>query len=85
MTLLAVVPAEDTLAALPRVELDVVREPLLQLVGIRQRLPDLVRGDGKHDLSGHFHDSSYRNREVAYTRRNRTVALYQAPTWRRRR
>ena len=40
--LLAVVPAEDAVAALARVELDVVREPLLELLGIRQRLPDLV-------------------------------------------
>src|SRR5207302_10964680 len=56
--LLAVVPAEDAFAALPRVELDVVGEPLLELVGIRQGLPDLVGRDGEHDLTAHFHNSS---------------------------
>src|SRR5207248_156045 len=73
--LLAVVPAEDTLAALPRVELDVVRKPLLELVGIRQRFPHLVRRDGKHDLAGHFHDSSNPQPVGCVYWRNLTVAL----------
>src|SRR2546422_1618029 len=41
----AVVPAEDPLAALPWIELDLVREPLLQLLRVGQGLPDLVGPD----------------------------------------
>src|SRR3954464_6950086 len=56
--LVAVGPAKDALAPPARVELDVVREPLLELLGVRQCLPHLVRRDGEDDLSAHFHDSS---------------------------
>ena len=41
--LLAVLPAEDALAARLRVELDLGREPLLEPLRLGQRLPDLVR------------------------------------------
>ena len=40
--LVAVSPAEDALAARTCVELDVRREPLLEPLRIRQRLPDLA-------------------------------------------
>ena len=55
---LAVVPAEDPVAAGPHVELDVVGEPLLELLGVGQSLPDLVRRFRKHDLTGDLHCSS---------------------------
>ena len=56
--LLAVVPAEDAVAALARVELDVVRKPLLELLGIGQGLPDLLGRRGEDDLARDFHGSS---------------------------
>ena len=49
--LLAVAPAEDALAAGARVELRLGREPLLEPLGLGERLPDLVRGGGKGDVS----------------------------------
>ena len=45
--LLAVPPAEDAAAARPRVELDLVREPVPEPLGLGQRLPDLLRVTGK--------------------------------------
>src|SRR5262249_16759245 len=47
---LAVRPAEAGAAARPQVELDVVREPVLEPVGLGQRVPDLVRVGGQADL-----------------------------------
>src|SRR4029079_1306276 len=58
LALLAAVPARLTVAARARGELAVVGEPLLQLVGFRQRLPDLVRRCGKDDLAHDLHGSS---------------------------
>ena len=40
---LAVVPAEDTVPAFTWIELDVVREPLLQLLGLGEGSPHLSR------------------------------------------
>src|SRR6185295_8411192 len=56
VALLAVVPAEDAVAAGLQVELDVVREPLLELLGIRQRFPNLLDRSLEHDLARHLHD-----------------------------
>ena len=54
----AVVPAEDALAARVRVELHVVREPLLEPFRVGQRLPHLVGRGGDDDLALDLHDSS---------------------------
>ena len=66
--LVAVAPAEDALAAGPRVELDLRREPLLEPLRLGQRLPDLV-GRLRHDdlpLDLHRSISHLRNLLVAY-------------------
>ena len=69
--LLAVVPAEHAVAARPRVELDVVREPLLETVGLGQRLPDLLGSRPARTIS---RVTSMSNLLVAYMMGNRTVA-----------
>ena len=53
---LAVVPAEHASAARGRVELDLVREPLLQLRLVRQRRPDLVGRRVELDLTHDLHE-----------------------------
>jgi len=57
-TFLAVGPAEDAVTARARIELDVVRKPLLELLGIGQGLPDLLGRLGEDDLARDFHGSS---------------------------
>ncbi len=57
-SLLAVVPAEEARSARSRVELDVVGEPLLELIRVGQGLPDLIRRCGEDDLAGDLHSSS---------------------------
>jgi ATP-dependent Clp protease protease subunit len=68
--LVAVAPAEHTLAAGPRVEFDLAREPLLEPLRLGQRLPDFSRRRGKDDVALDFHRwrSSHLtcNRLVAY-------------------
>src|SRR5262245_46499347 len=54
--LLAVVPAEDAGAAFAGIELDVVRKPLLQLIRVGERLPDLVGRNRELDLATDFHE-----------------------------
>ena len=49
--LLAVLPAKDALAPGRRIELDVVREPLAEALGVGQRLPGLVARDREDDLT----------------------------------
>ena len=63
VSLVAVAPPEDALATGTRVELDLLRKPLLEPVGIDQRLPDLVGLLRYDDLSYDFH---LRNLLVAY-------------------
>src|SRR5258705_3219398 len=57
-SLLAVGPAKDAVTARAHIELDVVREPLLELVGIGQGLPDLLGRLREDDLACDFHGSS---------------------------
>ena len=54
--LVAVSPAEAAGAAGARVELDLVREPLGDAVGLRQRRPHLLTRDREHDLAPDLHD-----------------------------
>jgi hypothetical protein len=61
--LVAVAPAEDSLASRACVELDVGCEPHLEPLWIRQRLPDHVRLHGYEDLPFDLH---LRNLLVAY-------------------
>src|SRR6185312_5049279 len=55
VSLVAVAPAEDAFASGTRVELDVRREPFLEPLRIRQRLPDLAGLLRHDDLALDFH------------------------------
>jgi hypothetical protein len=54
-SLVAVAPAEDADASRPRIELDLGRKPLLEPLGVCQRLPDLGGRRGKDDLAVDVH------------------------------
>ena len=73
--LVAVAPAEDALAARPRVELDLRREPLLEPLGLRQRLPDLRGRLGYDDLAFDLH-----GRSLSMTRNLRLRINAQPPS-----
>ena len=60
--LLAVVPAEHAAATRSRVELDVVREPLLEPLLVGQRRPDVLARRRQHDLSLDLHAATSRLR-----------------------
>ena len=66
--LVSVPPTEDPLASWARLELDLRREPLLEPLGLRQRLPDLVRRLRYHDLAFDLHRSSVRRRATEQLR-----------------
>jgi len=53
--LLAVPPPEGAAAALPRLELDLGREPVLEPFGLGKRLPHLGRLGRKDDLAADVH------------------------------
>src|SRR4249920_99874 len=54
-SLLAVPPTEDAAAARPRLELDLGGEPVLEPLGLGQRLPDLGGLGRKDDLAPDVH------------------------------
>src|SRR5262249_54998626 len=79
---LAVPPAERRPAARPPVELDVVREPLLELPWVGERGPDLLAAGRKHDLlANHLHTSLDMQPNGCATVSNRLVARYRRWSW----